>query len=109
MKTLIRRGTKPVRRGSGRPRAFDSSEVLRDARVWLRGAGARASEATSRAYRRARSFSYESPGTLALVALGAGVGIGVFCGRRLSRPAGRQGLLSSLAAVVAQAVSDRRG
>jgi len=87
---------------------IDARQALRDTGTWLRDAGARASVAGERAYRRALGFSHESPGTVALVALGAGVGIGVLCSRQLTRRQRERGLLSSLAAVVARAVSDRR-
>jgi hypothetical protein len=107
VKNAPRRKTKAVRRAAPSRRSVDVSRAVRETRAWLRSAGVRASAATTRAYQRAVGFGKESPETIALIALGAGVGIGVLCQRQLRRRRPR-GALSRLARAMAEAVFDRR-
>jgi hypothetical protein len=85
----------------------DAKESLRDARERMEGAYARTADKASRFYDDALGFSRENPGTVALVALSTGIGIGMWLGSERSRPRfDRQRGVRALATAVAEAVRE---
>lgn len=68
--------------------------------------GERVSDAVSDAYFRAIEYTRENPRNAALIALGAGIGIGCLLGRASGDRRGGGGLLGSLALAAAAAAFD---
>jgi ElaB/YqjD/DUF883 family membrane-anchored ribosome-binding protein len=99
-----------VARGARRI-ADDASQSLRGAKRKAAAAYGRTSEAAERAYRGARGYAIENPGTAVAVTFAAGLGVGMILASRNSRPSYGRGLVPVVAMAVVEAVRgvfDRR-
>jgi ElaB/YqjD/DUF883 family membrane-anchored ribosome-binding protein len=88
------------------------NRTLRQAKDKVSDAYERSSDAVGRAYSRAMDYSKENPQTATLVALGAGVGIGLLLGWAMPARSRYPRLLPAVATALADAVLDvfdRRG
>lgn len=83
------------------------TDTVNRAKDKLTDAYEKGSDAAGRAYSRAMDYSRENPRTATLVALGAGIGVGMLFGASMSgRTRGYRKMFPSMALAVADAVLD---
>jgi hypothetical protein len=86
--------------------ADEASRTMHDAKERLTAAYGRTAETAEHAYREARGYAKENPGTAAAVTFAAGVGVGMMLAPRSDFRAYRHGLVPVVAVALAHAVLD---
>jgi hypothetical protein len=79
---------------------------MHDAKERLTAAYGRTANTAERAYREARGYARENPGTAAAVTFAAGVGVGIMLAPRNDFRAYRHGLVPVVAVALAHAILD---
>jgi ElaB/YqjD/DUF883 family membrane-anchored ribosome-binding protein len=89
-----------------RERAEEAKDRIGEAKERITDAYERTSRTASRLYQDAMDYSREHPGTAALVAFGAGIGLGMLLGDGSRESRYRRSFVPVLATAVAEAVLD---
>ena len=94
-----------AKRGARRV-ADEASRTMRDAKERVTAVYGRTAETAERAYRDARGYAQQNPGTAAAVTFAAGVGVGMMLAARGGHSSYRRGLVPVVALALANAVVD---
>jgi len=94
-----------AKRGARRV-ADEASRTMRDAKERVTAAYDRTAETAGHAYREARGYAQQHPGTAAAVTFAVGVGVGMMMAPRRGSSSYRRGLVPVVALALANAVLD---